>query len=107
LELRPAALDFDLGAVGFHSAGAEAAIELRAFAPLGGGVWTEDPVTGSLNASLAQWLLSTGRARAPYATRQGTILGRQGRVRIEVDDEGQVWTGGGTITCIGGGVEFD
>jgi predicted PhzF superfamily epimerase YddE/YHI9 len=106
LALRPGVVDLDIGVVGPLPAGSPEAFEVRAFFPVEG-TTREDPVTGSLNASLAQWLLSTGRARAPYATRQGTILGRQGRVRIEVDDEGQVWTGGGTITCIGGGVEFD
>jgi predicted PhzF superfamily epimerase YddE/YHI9 len=82
-------------------AGEGEAFEVRAFFPVNG-TTREDPVTGSLNASLAQWLLSTGRARAPYTARQGTAVARRGRVRIEVDDEGQVWTGGGTITCVRG-----
>ena len=45
----------------------------------------EDPVTGSLNASLAEWLLRTARVQAPYVASQGTALGRAGRVRISQD----------------------
>ena len=71
LELRPGALDFDLGAVGFHPPGSPAAIELRAWAPVNG-LAVEDPVTGSLNASVAQWLLGSGRLTAPYLAHQGT-----------------------------------
>lgn len=105
LELRPGALDFDLGVVGFHPEGAEAAIELRAFAPLGGGAWIEDPVTGSLNASVAQWLLGSGRLTAPYVATQGETLGRAGRVHISRDD-GAIWVGGRTETVLGGRVHL-
>jgi predicted PhzF superfamily epimerase YddE/YHI9 len=67
----------------------------------------EDPVTGSLNASVAQWLLATGRATAPYVARQGTALGRSGRVHITQDHpDGTVWVGGGTVTCIRGEVDL-
>lgn len=66
----------------------------------------EDPVTGSLNASLAQWLLSTGRATAPYVASQGTRLGRRGRPRIDRDAEGTVWVGGATVTCIDGEIKI-
>ena len=62
----------------------------------------EDPVTGSLNAALAGWLTSTGRATTPYTARQGTALGRLGQVRVSHDDDGTIWTGGGTITCLQG-----
>lgn len=65
----------------------------------------EDPVTGSLNASVAQWLLSTGRIEAPYVASQGTTLGRDGRVYIEAAD-GEVWVGGDSITCISGTVDL-
>jgi predicted PhzF superfamily epimerase YddE/YHI9 len=65
----------------------------------------EDPVTGSLNASLAQWLLSSGRATAPYVASQGTALGRSGRVFIE-EHEGSVWVGGTAVTCVEGSVEL-
>ena len=66
----------------------------------------EDPVTGSLNASLAQWLLATGRAAAPYVASQGTRLGRRGRVRIEHDADGTVWVGGANTTYIRGEIEI-
>jgi predicted PhzF superfamily epimerase YddE/YHI9 len=62
-------------------------------------------VTGSLNASLAQWLLRTGRASSPYVARQGTAIGRAGRVHI-VEEDGEIWVGGGTVTCITGHVDL-
>jgi PhzF family phenazine biosynthesis protein len=102
LELRPGLLDFDLGVVGFHPEDAEAAIELRAFAPLGGGAWTEDPVTGSLNASVAQWLLGNGRLTAPYIATQGGAIDRAGRIHVSQDDEGRIWVGGHTETVLTG-----
>ncbi|MEO7128190.1 MAG: PhzF family phenazine biosynthesis protein [Rhodoferax sp.] len=77
-------------------------LEVRAFAaPLG---VDEDPVTGSLNASLAQWLIADGLAPARYLVAQGTCLGRAGRVYIERDASGQVWVGGESVTCIEGTV---
>lgn len=106
LELRPGPLDFDLGVVGSHPDGAEAAIELRAFAPLGGGAWTEDPVTGSLNASVAQWLLGDGRLTAPYVAAQGGAIGRAGRVHVSQDDDGAIWVGGRTETVLTGRAEL-
>jgi predicted PhzF superfamily epimerase YddE/YHI9 len=66
----------------------------------------EDPVTGSLNASLGQWLLESGRVTAPYVASQGTAMGRRGRVHISRDADGQVWVGGGTVTCVSGTVEL-
>ena len=102
LKLQPGPLDFDLGVVGFHPEGAEAAIELRAFAPLGGGTWMEDPVTGSLNASVAQWLLGSGRLTAPYVAGQGRAIDRAGRIHISQDDDGTIWVGGRTETVLGG-----
>ena len=78
---------------------------MRTFFPKDGAL-VEDPVTGSFNASLAQWLLRSGRARAPYIARQGTVLGRAGRVHISTDPSGQIWVGGGTIACITGTVEL-
>jgi len=66
----------------------------------------EDPVTGSLNAALAGWLTATGRAALPYIARQGTALGRAGRVWLTTDSTGTIWTGGGTTTCIEGQVEL-
>jgi PhzF family phenazine biosynthesis protein len=105
LALDPGPMDFDLGVVGPHPDGSPEAFEVRAFFPKDGAS-VEDPVTGSLNASLAQWLLGSGRAQAPYVARQGTALGRAGRVHISADAEGAVWVGGGTTTCITGSVEL-
>jgi PhzF family phenazine biosynthesis protein len=105
LALRPDIVDLDVGVVGPYPPGSPQAFEVRAFMPKNGGT-DEDPVTGSLNASLAEWLLRTGRATAPYVVSQGTVLGRQGRVHISTDDTGAVWVGGGTITCVTGQVEL-
>lgn len=105
LELRPGALDFDLGAVGFHPLGSEAAIELRAWAPVNG-LAAEDPVTGSLNASVAQWLLGNGRLAAPYVATQGTAIDRAGRIEISRDGDGTIWVGGRAETVIDGSVEL-
>jgi predicted PhzF superfamily epimerase YddE/YHI9 len=84
--------------------GSPAAFEVRAFFPVNGAT-CEDPVTGSLNASLAQWLLASGRAAAPYVASQGTALGRAGRVHVSRDGDGTIWIGGATVTCISGDVE--
>ena len=105
LSLRPGDIDFDLGVVGPYPQGSPAAFEVRAFVPANGAT-VEDPVTGSLNASLAEWLLRTGRATAPYTASQGTALGRAGRVHITVDDAGTIWTGGGTVSCVIGHVSI-
>ena len=105
LALEPGFVDIDLGVVGSYPDGSEAAFEVRAFFPKSGAT-AEDPVTGSLNASLAGWLLATGRATSPYVSSQGTVLGRQGRVHITADGDGTIWVGGGTITCIRGEVEL-
>lgn len=105
LALRPGAVDLDIGVAGPYPEGSPEAIEVRAFTPQVSGPG-EDPVTGSLNASLAQWLLATGRIRAPYVARQGTVLGRRGLVRISCDEQGQVWVGGATVSCVSGTVEF-
>jgi PhzF family phenazine biosynthesis protein len=105
LAVRPGLVDHDVGLVGPHPAGADAAFELRAFFPKDGAT-IEDPVTGSLNASVAQWLLGTGRATAPYVAAQGTALGRAGRVHISAGDDGGVWVAGGTVTCVRGSVEL-
>jgi len=83
LALRPGVTDLDVGVAGPYPPGSPQAFEVRAFTPKVGGT-DEDPVTGSLNASLAQWLLGTGRATAPYVASQGTVLGRRGRVHISL-----------------------
>jgi predicted PhzF superfamily epimerase YddE/YHI9 len=105
LAVRPGSANLDLGIVGAYPPGSPEAFEVRAFFPKDGSL-VEDPVTGSLNASLAGWLLSSGRATAPYVARQGTALGRAGRVHVARDDDGTIWVGGGTVTCVSGQVEL-
>ena len=105
LELRPGTVDLDIGVAGCYPAGSPEAIEVRAFTPAGNAT-IEDPVTGSLNASMAQWLLDTGRVSAPYVASQGTVLGRSGRVHIFREADGQIWVGGGTLTCVSGHAEL-
>jgi PhzF family phenazine biosynthesis protein len=105
LALRPGFVDLDVGVVGPYPAGSPQAWEVRAFSPKSGST-VEDPVTGSLNASLAQWLLRTGRAEAPYVASQGGALGRSGRVHVSRDADGTIWVGGGTVTCVAGEVEL-
>ncbi|MGE5825161.1 MAG: PhzF family phenazine biosynthesis protein [Bacteroidota bacterium] len=103
LALKPdwAALDpLKLGVLGPHEPGGDAAFEVRAF--VGEGGW-EDPVTGSLNASLAQWLLGAGLARSPYVAAQGAALGRAGRVHLRKDG-GEVWVGGDVVEVVRGEV---
>jgi predicted PhzF superfamily epimerase YddE/YHI9 len=78
---------------------------VRAFFPVRGAT-VEDPVTGSLNASLAEWLVRTGRAEPPYVASQGMAVGRAGRVHVSRDDVGTIWVAGGTVTCVEGVVEL-
>ena len=96
---------FEVGVVGPHSSG-EAAYEVRALFSDHRGAILEDPITGSLNASLAQWLTSTGRFTAPYVARQGTAIGRDGRVTVDQDEAGRIWIGGQTLTIASGTVDL-
>jgi PhzF family phenazine biosynthesis protein len=105
LAVRPGAGDVDLGLVGLYPPGSPHAIEVRAFFPKDG-MLIEDPVTGSLNASVAQWLTGSGRLTTPYVASQGTALGRAGRVHVSTDDDGTIWVGGGTVTCIEGTIDI-
>ena len=77
--------------------------EVRAFFPGNNGL-CEDPVTGSLNAALAQWLIGAGLAPERYVAAQGTALAREGRVFIQRDANGTIWVGGQSVTCIHGHV---
>jgi PhzF family phenazine biosynthesis protein len=95
----------DIGVVGPHPAGCDTAFEVRAFFPGNNGL-CEDPVTGSLNAALAQWLIGAGLAPERYVAAQGTALAREGRVFIERDAHGTVWVGGTSVTCIDGTVRL-
>jgi PhzF family phenazine biosynthesis protein len=91
-----------VGVIGPHPAGGECGFEVRAFAaPIG---VAEDPVTGSLNASLAQWLIGEGMAPPRYVASQGTRLQRAGRVHIERDDGDTVWVGGHSVSVVRGQV---
>ena len=117
LDLRPdhgalKALGHKVGVAAIHpgARGADPAtsplLEVRAFAaPIG---IEEDPVTGSLNASLAQWLIAAGVLPARYLAAQGGCLGRAGRVSIAQEEAppgaGQVWVGGESVICIAGKV---
>lgn len=92
----------DIGLVGPHPEGSTFDVEVRGLFSDDHGDLREDPVTGSLNASIGQWLFETGRARSPYVARQGTRLGRHGHVHVERDAGGQVWVGGQTVTRITG-----
>ncbi|MFO1245337.1 MAG: PhzF family phenazine biosynthesis protein [Ramlibacter sp.] len=78
------------------------AFEVRAFFPGNNGM-AEDPVTGSLNAALAQWLIGAGLAPTRYIASQGTALGRAGRVHVE-QAGADIWIGGGSVTCVDGTV---
>lgn len=92
----------DIGLVGLHPPSSPFAYEVRAIFsdPYGGLI--EDPVTGSLNASVAEWMLSAGHVTAPYTATQGCRLGRSGRIRIEHEAGGPVWIGGKTVTLFSG-----
>lgn len=78
----------------------DADLEVRGFVPNVG--VPEDPVTGSLNASLAQWLMADGQMPSHYLAAQGACLGRAGQVHLARDAQGQVWVGGESVTCIDG-----
>ncbi|HEU4671535.1 MAG TPA: PhzF family phenazine biosynthesis protein [Candidatus Limnocylindrales bacterium] len=105
LALRPGVVDLDVGVVGPYPPGSPQAVEVRAFMPMGGAT-AEDPVTGSLNASLAEWLLGTGRLTAPYVASQGAALRRAGRVHVTQDGDGTIWVGGTTTTVVEGEVTW-
>jgi len=97
----------DIGVVGPYPPGSECAYELRAIFNDARGNLIEDPVTGSLNASVAQWLVGSGRFAPPYTASQGTVLGRRGRPRISQDADGSIWVGGATRTYIEGSVDLE
>jgi PhzF family phenazine biosynthesis protein len=92
--------DVKLGLVGAQPKDADTAFEVRAFVPTLG--VPEDPVTGSLNAGLAQWLIGAGLAPSRYVVAQGAALGRAGRVHVQRADDGTIWVGGDVVCCIEG-----
>jgi PhzF family phenazine biosynthesis protein len=93
--------ELKVGIVGAHKPGADADFEVRTFLP--GDAIMEDPVTGSFNAGVAQWLMSSNRAPAEYVAAQGTILGRAGRLQIKAEGA-DIWVGGHSTTYIRGSV---
>jgi PhzF family phenazine biosynthesis protein len=100
----PVLAGMSLGVVAPWSAGdgKEADFEVRGFIPNRA---TEDPVTGSLNAGLAQWLISAGLAPDSYVAAQGTVLARAGRVHVQREGD-DIWIGGRTVTCIRGKLDL-
>jgi PhzF family phenazine biosynthesis protein len=90
-----------VGVVAPHPAGGELDFEVRFFAAAIG--IDEDPVTGSLNANIARWLIDSGRAPARYVAAQGSAMGRAGRIHVQRDDQG-TWIGGDVAACVGGTV---
>lgn len=95
--------DLKLGLIGPTKAGDETDFEVRAFVgPLG---IAEDPVTGSLNAGLASWLIPSGLAKSRYVVSQGSVLGRAGRVFIDQDGD-DIWVGGDVSRCIEGQISL-
>jgi PhzF family phenazine biosynthesis protein len=93
-----------IGVIGPHPPQSEVDFEVRAFTPLEEGQ-REDPVTGSLNAALGEWLIGTGRAPSSYVAAQGTALGRRGRVYVTKADD-DVWVAGDTVTGVTGMVHM-
>jgi PhzF family phenazine biosynthesis protein len=91
----------NVGVVGAHGPGADEDYEVRTFLP--GDSIMEDPVTGSFNAGVAQWLINSNRAPGEYVAAQGTALGRAGRVHVMAEG-GDIWVGGHSTTCIRGSV---
>lgn len=92
--------DAMVGAVGAHPAGHAFDFEMRTFAPRVG--VAEDPVCGSMNASVGQWLTATGQVNGSYRVSQGARLGRAGEITVTADDDGTVWVGGATHTLFRG-----
>jgi PhzF family phenazine biosynthesis protein len=104
LSLKPdwaALAPLKLGVVGPHESGNDAAFEVRAFV---GGAY-EDPVTGSLNASLAQWLIGAGLAKPAYVAAQGAALQRAGRVYVRKDAD-EIWIGGDVVDVVRGEIDL-
>ena len=105
LDLIPGPIDIEIGVVGPYLETSAVAFEIRAFVPSRSGGY-EDPVTGSLNASISQWMIRTGRIHPPFVNSQGAAMRRKGRVHISSAADGTLWVGGNTMTCISGHVEL-
>ncbi|PRB72626.1 PhzF family phenazine biosynthesis protein [Arthrobacter sp. MYb213] len=106
LALNPDPADLEslaVGVVGPHEHGHDANFEVRAF--IGGDPVWEDPVTGSLNAGLARWMIDSQIAGQHYIAAQGTAIGYEGRVHIDVEDD-IIWVGGNVMSCVNGEVQL-
>lgn len=102
---KTAARRIEIGVVGRHAPGNDADWEVRAIFSDGQGGLIEDPATGSLNASIGQWLFSAGYVQDSYVAAQGTRIGREARIAVSRDHAGQVWVGGSTLTLADGTIE--
>jgi PhzF family phenazine biosynthesis protein len=94
-----------VGAIGAYPEGSEHQFEMRTFAPKVG--VPEDPVCGSMNAGVGQWLTAGGIVPGSYRVSQGAILGREGTIEITADGDGTVWVGGATSTIVRGVITLD
>ncbi|MER2135434.1 MAG: PhzF family phenazine biosynthesis protein [Arthrobacter sp.] len=99
----PALAGLSVGVIGPHADGAPTQFEVRTF--ISDDLPCEDPVTGSFNAGVAQWLIGSGRAPSSYIAAQGTVLGRTGRVRVDTDGA-DIWVGGQCTTRIAGTISI-
>lgn len=108
LEVDPARLGgTKLGVVGAHPGSGDDSTgapryEVRAFLPGG----REDPVTGSLNAGIAQRMVARGGMPQQWTARQGTALGREGRIELTRDGDGTLWVGGATVVTVAGSMHL-
>lgn len=93
-----------IGLIAPHPPGAECDVEVRMLAPSSG--MSEDPITGSLNAAIAQWLMANGRLNKPYVVAQGTSIGRTGRVTVKPEGDNIAWIGGQVHILIEGKVRI-
>lgn len=110
LALRPSSTwpkRLDVGVAGLHQPGGEIDVEVRAFFTGQANAIIEDPITGSLNASIAQWLIGTNRVGHTYTAAQGTAIGRAGRIQVSVADDGAILVGGNTRTLVEGTMAVD
>jgi len=93
-----------IGLIAPHAPGNECDYEVRMLAPSSG--MSEDPITGSLNAAIAKWMLASGRLRKPYIAAQGTVIGRSGRVSVTPEGKDIAWIGGQVHILIEGSVQL-
>jgi PhzF family phenazine biosynthesis protein len=98
-------LHLDLGIVGVYPPGGPAALEVRGAWPEHGSI-VEDPATGSLNASVARWLVDKGVVTTPYVASQGGAIGRAARIEVTQDPDGTILVGGRCVTVVAGTVDL-